>query len=89
MEWISCKDALPTEEGQYLVTTKGFGRKFVELAYWANRLDQIDDCYFDEKAGFYGSDSEWGYYEVDGVLAWCKVEPYEGEDIDNEMYTKR
>lgn len=74
---------MPTENGDYLVTIQ-FGNKhrWIDTVYWANNLYEVDKYdFFDrkKKSGFYKNDSEVGHYEVSNVLAWCKVEPYEGE----------
>lgn len=85
MEWISVKDHLPTKNGDYLVTIDCFGKhRYMKMVSWANDLNKLDKWDFpaDEYkgiSGFYDNDSEWGYYEVSDVLAWCKIEPYEGE----------
>ena len=84
MEWISCKDALPTENGEYLVTYKGTCGNHIDVVMWANNLYQVNKYDFpkdeyDNVGGFYYSDSEWGYIEDNHTIAWCKVEPYEGE----------
>ena len=84
MEWISTKDQLPTENGDYLVTKDSFGVRYIASVSWANDLNKLDKYDFpveDYKgvSGFFDYDSESGYYEVSNAVAWCKVEPYEGE----------
>jgi hypothetical protein len=81
MEWISCKDRMPTEDGRYLVTETYLVGKYrgMNVLSWANDLSKINKYCFEDKAGFYYSDPEWGYCEANNVLAWCKVEPYGGE----------
>ena len=85
MEWISVKDHLPTKNGDYLITIDCFGKhRYIKIVSWANDLSKLDEWDFpveDYKniGGFYDFDGEYGYYEVNNVLAWCEVEPYEGE----------
>lgn len=85
MDWISVKDHLPTENGDYLVARDCFGLyRYYEAVSWANDLSELDKEDFPSKyykgvSGFYDFNGECGYYEVSDVLAWCKVEPYEGE----------
>ncbi len=82
MNWISCKDHLPTEEKQYLITQVCFGHRMASIAYWSNNLyktSRIDFYDMDNKSGFWDSDPEWGKYQVGNVVAWCEIEPYEGE----------
>lgn len=83
MEWISIKDHLPTEDGDYLVTIKIFGKyKSMKVVHWANDLYKVDSSDFYDKqnvGGFYSSGLDFDLYEVTNVLAWCKVESYEGE----------
>ncbi len=51
---------------------------------WANDLSKVDKYVFPadkykEVGGFYDIDTEWGHYVVYDVLAWAKVDMYEGE----------
>ena len=81
MNWISCKDALPTEEGQYLLANKHSGGVYYHVASWSNNLYKVDKYDFydkKKKSGFYKLDSEYGYIET-SCSAWAKIEPYEGE----------
>lgn len=81
--WISVKDRLPEEEGQYIVTTK-FG---IKISSFSNNLYKIDKYDFEDykgkqRKGFYNYDSEYGYFEQD-VLAWMPTpEPYKEGEAD-------
>ena len=86
MNWISCKDHIPTEDiKDCLVTIDCFGvSRYIKSISYAKDLNKIAEWDFPAKdykgvGGFYDYDSEYGYYEVGNVLAWCEVEPYEGE----------
>lgn len=86
MNWISVKDHLPTENIEdCLVTIDCFGvSRYIKTVSYAKDLSKVDEYAFpieDYKnvSGFYDYGSEYGYYEISDVLAWCKVEPYEGE----------
>ena len=78
MNWISVKDHLPTEEKPYLVTQNCFGYRVMSVARWSNDLHELIENEDGEK-GFWDSDPEWGKYRVDNILAWCEVEPYDGD----------
>ena len=84
MEWISVKDHLPTKDIENcLVTIDCFGvSRTVRTISYAKDLSKIDKWDFPAKdyknvSGFFDYNSEYGYYEVSNVLAWCEVEPYE------------
>jgi hypothetical protein len=86
MNWISVKDHLPTKDIEYCsVTIDCFGvSRYIKTVSYTKDLSKVDEWDFpaDEYkgvSGFYDNDSEWSYYEVSNVLAWCEVEPYEGE----------
>ena len=70
-EWIPCSERLPSEQGQYLVTT-----------YAYNDYHYVDVLSF-HKGKFYETDSEWGDVADNGVVAWMPLpKPYgerEGE----------
>lgn len=69
--WIPCSERLPSEQGQYLVTT-----------YAYNNYHYVDVLSF-HKGKFYEIDSEWGDVVDNGVVAWMYLpKPYgerEGE----------
>lgn len=84
-KWIPVGERLP-EDGQVcLVTTKGFLDDICcEITTYSNNLYKIDRFDFYDKenvSGFYGYDSECGYYEDDDVIAWMPLpEPYKAEN---------
>ena len=77
--WIPVSEKLPEEDGEYLVTVKGM-RNYIKCCYFARNLYLVDEYDFVDKkgvAGFYKYDSEYGFYEVTEVIAWCELpEPY-------------
>ena len=81
--WIPCSERLPEEDGEYLVTVKPTFknmRNYIKHCDFARNLYLVDEYDFVDKkgiAGFYKYDSEYGYYEMTEVIAWCELpEPY-------------
>ena len=81
--WIPVSERLPEEDGEYLVTVKPTFknmRNYIKHCDFALNLYLVDEYDFVNKkgvAGFYKYDSEYGYYEVTEVIAWCELpEPY-------------
>lgn len=81
--WIPVSERLPEKNGKYLVTVSSFCGlpQHIEVLSFAMDLHRIDKYDFPEhKCGFYEYDSEWGYLEVDDVLAWMPLpEEYKEE----------
>lgn len=86
-KWISVKDRLPSKNGRYLVTygnILGFNNRYIKTVEFAENLTKLDNYDFPKneynRAGFYGYDSDFGYYEEINVIAWMELPPvYEGE----------
>lgn len=82
LRWIPYPKRPPKEEGEYLVTVEAFCHMRVYIASYSKNLYEVDEYDFSDekgKAGFYGCDSEYGYYEVTDVKAWMPMmAPYEG-----------
>ena len=80
-QWTPVAEKLPNKEDGYLCF---LGTGNMEVLRFSNDLYEVDKYDFDfygykGKAGFYAYDSEWGYSEVDYVLAWMPLpEPYKG-----------
>ena len=74
-DWIPCSERLPNKDGEYIVT-KRFSNVFppdVYILRFAKDLYELDEYDFYNrkgKAGFCQYDSEYGYSEVNGVIAW-------------------
>lgn len=84
--WIPVEEGLPKKNGDYLVTVPSIcGGGSVYKYSFATDLHKVDKYDFPKhKSGFYRIDSEWGYYEVDDVIAWMPLpEPYKAES-ENE-----
>ena len=81
--WIPVSERLPEKDGEYLVTVSSFCGlpQCIEVLSFATDLHKVDEYEFPEhKCGFYEYDSEWGYLEVDDVIAWMPLpEPYRKE----------
>jgi len=75
--WIPVSEKLPNKNGKYLTTIdRCMGGKCVELLDFALDLFKIDKFDFNDKkgvSGWYVYDAEWGYYEVDNVVAWMPL----------------
>ena len=81
-KWISVKERLPTDDGEYLATVKGYGsdKPYVTMLCYANEFTEIMSLDTGCNSGWYRYSSEWGYYACDRVVAWRELpNAYEGE----------
>ena len=83
-EWIPVWERLPEKRGDYLVTQEATFTDYVyiSVAGYALNLYDVDEYDFADKkrSGWYEYDSEWGYRELDDVIAWMPLpEPYRTE----------
>ena len=92
-KWIPVWERLPEKRGDYLVTQKATFTDYVYISVigYALNLYDVDEYDFADKKrpGWYEYDSEWGYRELDDVIAWMPlVEPYmaesEVQDADSD-----
>ena len=88
-KWIPVSERLPEKRGDYLVTQKATFTDYVYISVvgYALNLYDVDEYDFADKkrSGWYEYDSEWGYRELDDVIAWMPlVEPYKAESEDKE-----
>lgn len=83
--WIKCSDRLPDHDGEYLITKLLLGepktsvRSFTKDLYALDKFDFYKYRYKRKanRAGWYDYDSEYGFYEIDNVIAWQELpEPY-------------
>ena len=80
-EWIPCSEQQPSKDGNYLVCHTICGKTTaVDIAGYAKNLRKVDKYDLPKnKNGWYQYDSEYGYYETDGIVAWMPLpKPYEG-----------
>ena len=82
VNWISVKDKLPVKSGRYLVVKHFFNYKRIEVMNYALNLSEIDEYDFGKKnkPGWFDSDSECGYYEVDGITFWAELPDFPEEN---------
>ena len=83
--WTSVKDKLPDKDCKCWVTND---RGSVFSCDFTTNLYEIDEYDFIDKKrpGFYEYDSEYGYFEWDGIIAWMpyyEPEPYKEDNNDN------
>lgn len=74
--WILCSERLPNKNGAYLVTTENCIGRHIEVLDYANDLYEIDNYDFIDKkgvSGWYYLDTEYGYIEVENVIAWMPL----------------
>lgn len=76
----------PKTDGYYLCQKPLWNDNVImEVLRYCTDLYKVDDYDFykykgKKIGGFYYYDSEWGYCEVDGIVAWMELPPeYEGE----------
>ena len=84
--WIPVSEKLP-ENGTYLVTLERFcgGEPRINMRSFAKDLNKVDEFDFPKhKCGWYNYDSEYGYWEDTGVIAWMPLpEPYEPQKSED------
>lgn len=84
LKWTPVSEGLPEKDGAYLVTQKFTGItnyticSGVSIVYYSRNLSAVAREFADVyRAGWYNSDDEYGYWEVDNVVAWMPLpEPY-------------
>ena len=82
-QWIPVSEK-PSKNGGYLCSAR-FNDNYIGvcIANYADDLYKVDDFDFHDKkgiSGWYDYDSEYGYYEMESVIAWMPLpEPYKGE----------
>ena len=83
--WIPVTDRLPDKEGTYLCTAQGYVGKTTYLRIADFHSDIYVEYDIEEhKPGFIDYDSEYGFYEVTKVIAWCELPtPYREGGQDN------
>ena len=86
--WIPVTERFPDKEGSYLCTVQGYVGKTTYLRIADFHPDIYVEYDIEEhKPGFIDYDSEYGFYEVTKVLAWCELPtPYRegGQDESDD-----
>lgn len=74
MEWISVKDRLPKENGEYLVCQSAmFGDKeHILIARWTPKYNGFEER-LNGRAIWYKYDSEYGDYEIRCITHWMTL----------------
>lgn len=74
-EWIPVSKRLPAENGSYLCQIDCGIHELIAVLDFDTNLYKVSAYEFYEKkrAGFYDYDSEWGYCEVEDVVAWMPL----------------
>ena len=75
MNWINVKDALPNENGLYLVIYKAFGLTFIDVKRFAKDLYSVDKYDFpnEHRPGWYEWNDEYGYIERNNIMHWMPL----------------
>lgn len=84
MEWIPINQEYPRDNTKVLVTRDIYSVPMIDIGVFTFNLHEFDPNDFNDeeyrRAGFCKYDSEWGYYEINDVLAWMPLpEPWRGE----------
>ena len=71
-EWRPVSEP-PKENGRYLVIQTDGKHTWQDVCKFATNLRKVDRYSFKKGAGWYGYDSEWGYYEIDDITHWMPL----------------
>lgn len=82
-EWISVKDRLPNEKGEYLCYFQASYGEWINISKFSFNLEEVDsfDFYGKNRNGWYGYDSEWGYFERDNITHWMPLPEAPKEEV--------
>ena len=73
----------PEKPGKYLVTIKYSTHKSLEISNFSKDLYTVDEYdFYDKKGqpGWYGYDSEWGFYEQHDIIGWGELPDFYNEE---------
>lgn len=77
-KWHDITKEQPTVEGYYLCVIKIYGTMVYQVRWWGSTKN-IWYTKPKHKHWFTDYDSEWGYVEVDNVVAWKEIEEYHNQ----------
>ena len=81
-QWIPVEERLPKNGDRVLCSYYGVLEQITRIVNFSDCLEDVDKYEFFEakRSGFYGYDSEYGYYEINDVTHWMPIpEPPKGE----------
>lgn len=84
--WIPVSERLP-EDGTYLVTLEIVysGEPITDIRSFAKDLNKVDEFDFSKhKCGWYDYESDYGYWEDTGVIAWMPLPKPYGAEMESE-----
>ena len=81
-EWVSVNDRLPSDDEEVLTQAEDGIYNLFRYTEDLYKIDNYDfaDCKNKKVGGFYGYDSEFGYFEVDDIVAWKPIEPFKSKE---------
>ena len=87
--WIPVTERLPEDRNQLLCFGGAKGWEYTRIARFAICLETVDQYDFEgqKRSGFYGYDSEYGYYEETDITHWMPL-PEPPKEDDYGMYVR-
>jgi hypothetical protein len=77
--WHPYPKEVPPKDGTYITTVQYTSTKNIAVFSYSSNLYKIDKYDFKKSdgAGWYSYDSEYGYFKVNGIIAWDELpKPY-------------
>lgn len=77
LRWHDAKSDPPKKVDKYLcIVEYSGGHRAYSVESWSKDLYKVDEWDFGKcrgKSGWYGYDSEYGYFEIDNVVKWAEL----------------